>query len=272
MSTNYTFSRVSSFVLPLKILDSGTKPSKLQLNHTSFKNCSFNNFGLVYSTIQVEINQATFVGNTFSTEGSLYFFILEKKLIARDLTFDQNNGMNTTLFRGYNIFQIEKSKFTHNNLKGYFDLQKELLMKDIVIRDTACKEQCFIIYFNKGEFLRMYDVKISNASLKGEVMKVTGQLTVEIKNSEFRNIKCTEANIGNAFKFNPIENSKILIEKTLFMQMHGNMDFSAIGSTVKFVKDTFENVTSIKDNLMEMILGKTQVEFIRCEFIQKVGS
>ena len=104
LSTYYTFSRVSSFVLPLKIIDSGNTPSKLQLNHTTLKNCSFTNFGLVYSTIKVEIFQATFSNNQFFTEGSLYFFILEKSLIAKDLLFEHNNGANTTLFQGYNTF------------------------------------------------------------------------------------------------------------------------------------------------------------------------
>ena len=77
-------------------------------------------------------------------------------------------------------------------------------MQNITIQDTKCGKQCFIINFNKGQFLRLDNVNISNAHLLGEIIRVTGKLTVEIKNSEFRNINCDEPNIGNAFVFNPI--------------------------------------------------------------------
>lgn len=87
-------------------------------------------------------------------------------------------------------------------------------MQNINITDTKCSKQCFIINFNKGKFLRLDNVWISNAKLLGEVIRVTGQLTIEIKNSQFKNINCEEPNIGNAFVFNPIQKSSILIERT----------------------------------------------------------
>ena len=57
-----------------------------------------------------------------------------------------------------------------------------------------------------------------------------------------------------------------VIEKSSFADLHGNLVFSAINSTVRFVHDSFLNTTSIKKNLMSMILTKTEVQMVKCNF------
>ena len=91
-------------------------------------------------------------------------------------------------------------------------------------------------------------------------------MQVEIKNSRFQNINCYKENIGHAFVFNPIQDTSVLIEKSTFADLHGNLVFSAINSTVNFKQDSFSNTTSIKKNLMSMILTKTQVQMVKCNF------
>lgn len=103
----YSFSRVSKFILPLKLLELKTDSSKLLLHKTSINYCSLSNFGVLYSTILVEIIDMVISNNNFSTEGSLQLFILEKTVLAQDMKFTKNIGPNSTLFQIYNQYQTK---------------------------------------------------------------------------------------------------------------------------------------------------------------------
>ena len=77
------------------------KPSTLLLNKTVIQGCQFTNFNFLYSMITVKLVETTFSRNTFLTDINLKVFILEKPVTIDRFQLVENNGANTTLFKGY---------------------------------------------------------------------------------------------------------------------------------------------------------------------------
>ena len=92
----------------------------------NISNSTFENFGLLYSTIKVAIFNSEFSSNTFITYGTSSFIICEKELYLNNVYAYYNNGRNFTLIQTFNTFTALNSNYCSNVLKVHFDFYSDI--------------------------------------------------------------------------------------------------------------------------------------------------